>query len=151
MPSLVKRIMPFCASEVNWTSRARRPDRGPGAQVLRRPPSRCPHDFESFQARLDMVDARLCRTNISGATTGPPTEAAAKSASTASKAKAGAGLGTCRTPRRTVLRKNRRRPLSRNLCSEVTPGEVVFQVVGDRLTTTGVPPVTSLIPWMSPS
>jgi hypothetical protein len=138
MPSLVKRIMPFCASEVNLDKQSTAPVEG-GRTHPAKAPEQMPHDFESFQARLDMVDARLCRTNISGATTGPPTEAAAKSASTASKAKQAPASEAVPDAATYGPKKESTTPIVPHLCSEITPGEVVFQVVGDRLTTTWCP------------
>ena len=125
MPSGVKRVMPFCAPELNLNNKQGTP----------------PPEFESFQARLDMVDAGLCRTTLPTAMTEPPAAAAAKSDPTAGNAKqptAADAVPDAATQR--AKKKSTPSPIAAHPCSAVARGEVVFQLVGDRLTTTWCPP-----------
>jgi hypothetical protein len=126
MPNRVKQTLPLCVPEGNSTYQLVTTPTDDAVKVQR--------DFELYLAQLDMADARLCRTP-SPTAKAPPQEAAAKSAPVNRKSKAPADT-VQDAATQSAKKESTAQPIPMHACSEVARGAVVFQVVGDRLTTT---------------
>jgi hypothetical protein len=108
MPDRIKNTMPSCVAEGNAEFR-----QGTDAQTRT--------DFKSYLSRLDLVEARLCRSS-------PPGVAAAK-------ASAGAAASSGDSSSDTAIDTSGDSAIVASLCKFAERNEVIFQVSGDRMIT----------------